>query len=212
VLTDRSHRAVAGLSMGGAQTLNLFGGRPRTAEDIRQLVLRIARDNGWGSLRVVGELRKFGIRNISRSTVANILREADLDSGPKRGEGTRSEPSGATRGIANHPSPSESQARGRKDAARPPREEFRALGSVARHRGRRSYPISESDQPRRQRPACSPHVELSHGVRVTKIRVPGSVRPGMLAATTERGLTARPSFGSGRGGDEHNGSMRAGTP
>jgi putative transposase len=55
------------------------------------LVIQIATDNAWGSLRVADELRKLGIRNVSRSTVVNILREANLDPGPKRGMGTWSE-------------------------------------------------------------------------------------------------------------------------
>lgn len=63
-------------------------GRPRTPVDIRTLVLKIARDNGWGYSRVLGELKKLGIRTVSRTTVANILRQAGLDPGPKRGEGT----------------------------------------------------------------------------------------------------------------------------
>jgi putative transposase len=63
-------------------------GRPRTPEDIHALVLRIARENGWGYARVLGELKKLGIWSVSKTTVANILREAGLDPGPKRGEGT----------------------------------------------------------------------------------------------------------------------------
>lgn len=66
-------------------------GRPRTAEDIRELILRLARENGWGYSRVLGELKKLGIRSVSRTTVANILREAGFDPGPKRGEGTWSD-------------------------------------------------------------------------------------------------------------------------
>jgi putative transposase len=76
---------------GAKRTPPRKAGRPRTAEDIRALVIRIARENCWGSLRVHGELRKLGIRNISRSTVVNILREASIDPRPKRGEGTWSE-------------------------------------------------------------------------------------------------------------------------
>jgi putative transposase len=53
-------------------------GRPRTSDDIRQLVLRIARENDWGYTRVLGELKKLGIR-ISRSTVVTILRQENLD-------------------------------------------------------------------------------------------------------------------------------------
>lgn len=66
-------------------------GRPRTAEAIRDLVLRLARETGWGYTRILGELKKLGIRSVSRTTVVNILREAGLDPGPKRGEGTWSE-------------------------------------------------------------------------------------------------------------------------
>ena len=37
---------------------------------------------------MLGELRKLGVHNVSRSTVVNILKEAGLDPGPKRGEGS----------------------------------------------------------------------------------------------------------------------------
>jgi putative transposase len=66
-------------------------GRPRTPEDIRRLVLKIARETGWGFARILGELRKLGIRNVSKTTVADILRGAGLDPGPKRGAGTWSD-------------------------------------------------------------------------------------------------------------------------
>lgn len=62
-------------------------GRPRTPADIRELILRLARENSWGYTRIHGELKKLGVR-VSRSTVANTLREAGLDPGPRRGEGT----------------------------------------------------------------------------------------------------------------------------
>jgi putative transposase len=63
-------------------------GRPRKPEEIRQLILRLARDNSWGYLRIAGELRKLGVRKVARSTIRNILLENGLDLGPKRGEGT----------------------------------------------------------------------------------------------------------------------------
>jgi putative transposase len=63
-------------------------GRPRTPEETRELVVKLARENGWGYTRILGELKKLGIRTISRSTVVNILKEAGLDPGPKRGKGT----------------------------------------------------------------------------------------------------------------------------
>ncbi|RPI61145.1 MAG: integrase [Planctomycetaceae bacterium] len=63
-------------------------GRPRTTDDLRRIILRLAAENCWGYTRIVGELKKLGIRNVSRSTVINILKVNGFDPGPKRGEGT----------------------------------------------------------------------------------------------------------------------------
>jgi putative transposase len=63
-------------------------GRPRTAEQIRELILLMAKENNWGYARIVGELRKLGIRSIAKSTVRNILKEAGLDPCPKRAGST----------------------------------------------------------------------------------------------------------------------------
>lgn len=63
-------------------------GRPRTPEDIREQVLRIARETGWGYTRILGELKKLGIHTVSKTTVRNILKEAGLDPGPERGKGS----------------------------------------------------------------------------------------------------------------------------
>lgn len=63
-------------------------GRPRTAEQIRAIVLRIARETGFGYVRIMGELKKLGIGGVSRSTVVNILKQAGLPTGPARGEQT----------------------------------------------------------------------------------------------------------------------------
>lgn len=57
-------------------------------EEIRALVLRLAGETGWGYSRIHGELKKLGIHDISRSTVRNIIKNAGLDPGPKRGAGT----------------------------------------------------------------------------------------------------------------------------
>jgi putative transposase len=63
-------------------------GRPPVPANIRKLVLRLAEENAWGYTRILGELKKLGVRGISRSTVVNILRREGLDPGPKRGRGS----------------------------------------------------------------------------------------------------------------------------
>lgn len=63
-------------------------GRRPTAPEIQELILRLARENSWGYTRILGELRKLGINNVSRSTVVNILKANGLDPGPKRGHGS----------------------------------------------------------------------------------------------------------------------------
>ena len=63
-------------------------GRPRTPEAIRELVLKLARENHWGYTRILGELKKLGYMAISRQTVVNILKQAGLDPYSKRGPGT----------------------------------------------------------------------------------------------------------------------------
>jgi hypothetical protein len=53
-------------------------GRPAIAKEIRELVLRLARENPrWGYERIVGELAGVGVR-VSATTVAKILRQAGL--------------------------------------------------------------------------------------------------------------------------------------
>jgi len=63
-------------------------GRPRTKEEIRELIIKFARENDWGYTRIMGELKKLGITPPSKNTVKNILKENGLDPGPKRGAGT----------------------------------------------------------------------------------------------------------------------------
>jgi hypothetical protein len=53
-------------------------GRPRISEEVGELVLRLARENPrWGYQRIVGELAGVGVR-VSATTVAKILRQADV--------------------------------------------------------------------------------------------------------------------------------------
>lgn len=72
------------------ETQSSNGGRPKTPIDVRALVLRMAKENGWGFGRIVGELKKLGI-TIGKTTVKEILRENGYDLGPKRGQGTWAE-------------------------------------------------------------------------------------------------------------------------
>jgi putative transposase len=59
------------------------GGRPRTDRGIERLVMRLARENGWGNERIQGELLKLGYE-ISDETVANILRRHGVPPVPER--------------------------------------------------------------------------------------------------------------------------------
>ena len=58
-------------------------GRPRISLDIEQIVCRMARENEWGYERIQGELKKIDIE-ISKSSVANILRRNGLPPSPER--------------------------------------------------------------------------------------------------------------------------------
>jgi putative transposase len=63
-------------------------GRPKTPENLCRLILKMAKENDWGYTRIMGELKKMGIKPPSRNTVKKILMSAKLDPGPPRGEGT----------------------------------------------------------------------------------------------------------------------------
>lgn len=59
-------------------------GRPRKAEQIRALVVRLARENiGWGYTKIRDAMRGLKIE-IARTTVANILAEAGIKPAPDR--------------------------------------------------------------------------------------------------------------------------------
>lgn len=63
-------------------------GRPRTPEQIQQLVIDMARNSGWGYGRIVGELKKLKIFGISQATIARILHGNGFEPGPKRDGGS----------------------------------------------------------------------------------------------------------------------------
>jgi hypothetical protein len=59
-------------------------GRPPIDAEVRELILRLARENtSWGYVRIVGELRKLGI-NVSATMVGNVLRAAGVPPAPER--------------------------------------------------------------------------------------------------------------------------------
>ena len=66
-------------------------GRPSTAAEIRELVLRLAGGNpGWGYRRIQDELVVLGVK-LAAGTVWAILREAGIEPAPKRPEASWSE-------------------------------------------------------------------------------------------------------------------------
>ena len=59
-------------------------GRPRKHNSIRELVIRLARENlGWGYTKLRDALRSLKI-DVGRSTVASILAEAGIEPAPER--------------------------------------------------------------------------------------------------------------------------------
>ena len=59
-------------------------GRPPIGREVRELILRLARENpSWGYLRIVGELRTLGI-HVSASSVRNALVRAGVPPAPAR--------------------------------------------------------------------------------------------------------------------------------
>jgi len=63
-------------------------GRPSLPDELRELVVRLAEENGrWGYRRIQGELRKLGW-HCSYGTVRLILQRAGLDPAPRRSRTT----------------------------------------------------------------------------------------------------------------------------
>jgi putative transposase len=61
-------------------------GRPPTGRALRELVLRLARENPrWGYQRIAGELIKLGF-HLSPTTVRRLLASAGIDPAPRRSE------------------------------------------------------------------------------------------------------------------------------
>jgi putative transposase len=63
-------------------------GRPPIDPQVAELVLRMARENSqWGCVRIVGELRKLGIR-VGATTIRTLLRRNGLGPAPRRSGST----------------------------------------------------------------------------------------------------------------------------
>ena len=63
-------------------------GRPPTAEQIEELIVRVARENkAWGYRRLVGALSNLGF-SLSHQTVANILKRHGMLPAPERRQST----------------------------------------------------------------------------------------------------------------------------
>jgi putative transposase len=76
------HRKLIARKYDGSQQRG--AGRPRTRNEIQQLVVRMATDNrDWGYRRIQGALANLGYE-VARSTIANILKEHGLEPAPER--------------------------------------------------------------------------------------------------------------------------------
>jgi putative transposase len=65
-----------------------YPGRPRISAEVKQLVVRMARENtDWGYDRIAGALANLG-HQVSDQTVGNILREFGISPAPKRSQNT----------------------------------------------------------------------------------------------------------------------------
>jgi len=59
-------------------------GRPPIERDVRELIVRLAHENtSWGYVRIVGELRKLGMK-VSATLVRSVLAEAGIPPAPQR--------------------------------------------------------------------------------------------------------------------------------
>ena len=63
-------------------------GRPRTAKEIEDLVVRMAQDNrDWGYRRILGAMSNLGY-SLARGTIANILKRHGIEPAPERNRKT----------------------------------------------------------------------------------------------------------------------------
>ncbi len=81
----RWHRELIAKKYDGSQQRR--PGRPRSPQEIRALIVRMAEDNHtWGYTRIRDALRNLGHR-IGRNTIKRILKENGIVPAPERGKG-----------------------------------------------------------------------------------------------------------------------------
>ena len=79
------HRELIAKKYDGSQQRS--PGRPRSSQEIRALIVRMAEDNHtWGYTRIRGSLRNLGHR-IGRNTIKRILKDHGIEPAPERGRG-----------------------------------------------------------------------------------------------------------------------------
>ena len=82
----RWHRRLIAMKYDGSR--NRGPGRPRVMAIIRELIVRFARENAhWGCRRLQGALANLG-HDVSRGTVANIVKEHGIGPAPERSRRT----------------------------------------------------------------------------------------------------------------------------
>lgn len=68
-------------------TKNRIARRPPTAGDVKELILKMARENrSWGYTRIQGAVANLR-HEVGRATIAKILQEAGIDPAPGRPKG-----------------------------------------------------------------------------------------------------------------------------
>lgn len=61
-------------------------GRPPVAEDVKAIILRLAKETGWGYARIQGEMKKLGI-TVATNTIKKILIQNGFHPSPNRTKG-----------------------------------------------------------------------------------------------------------------------------
>ena len=61
-------------------------GRPPISQNVKEIILRLARETGWGYLRIPGELKKLGI-SFAHNTIKQILIKNGFHPSPGRTKG-----------------------------------------------------------------------------------------------------------------------------